>query len=321
VLREALLGVSHNASVKKLIIGFPPTRELVSAFVAGESTADAVRTTKALAQSGRSVTIDHLGEDTTSAALAEQTVAAYLELLDQLQRSGLAAGAEFSVKLSAIGQDLAENGAGIALTNAQRICRAAYRAGAEVTIDMEDHTKTDATLTAVSELRREFPDVGVVLQAYLKRTEDDCRRLACEGSRVRLVKGAYSEPEAVAYTDRHEIDKAFVRCAKILINGDGYPMIASHDPRLTAIAETLAIKAARKLGDLEFQMLYGIGVPEQERLLHKGHRVRVYLPYGTDWYGYLVRRLAERPANLALLVRAVAHQLLGAGRGRELTSH
>lgn len=310
MLREALLGVSRNASVKKLIIGFPPTRELVKTFVAGEALDDAIRTTHSLQQTGRTVTIDHLGEDCTSAELADQAAQAYVDLLDRLRDAGLAEQAEVSVKLSAIGQDLPGDGNARAVANARRICEAARTAGTTVTIDMEDHSKTDATLEAVFELRKDFPDLGVVLQCYLRRTEEDCQRLAHAGSRVRLVKGAYSESAEVAHTDRHEIDKAFVRCLKILIDGDGYPMIGTHDRRLTAIAETLAIKAARKPGDLEFQMLYGIGVAEQERLLHKGHRVRVYLPYGSDWYGYLVRRLAERPANLFLLAGAISHRVL-----------
>lgn len=312
MLREALLSVSRNASVKKLITGFPPTRRMVDAFVAGESVDDAVQTTDALQQTGRTVTIDHLGEDTTSRELADQATQAYIDLLDHLHRRGLAEGAEVSIKLSALGQDLPDFGAERALDNARRICRAARTAGTTVTVDMEDHSRTEATLATVFTLREDYPDVGVVVQSYLRRTEEDCRRLAHAGSRVRLVKGAYSEPGDVAFTDRHQIDKAFVRCLKILIDGDGYPMIATHDRRLTAIAETLAIKAARKPGDLEFQMLYGIGVGEQERLLHKGHRVRVYLPYGSDWYGYLVRRLAERPANILLLSGAVTRRAVAA---------
>lgn len=316
MLREALLGVSRNAAVKKLIISFPPTRELVQAFVAGETSADAVGTTRSLQQTGRTVTIDHLGEDTRSVEQADQATQTYVDLLDQLRRSELADGAEVSIKLSAIGQDLAGDAAARALANARRICEAARSAGTTVTVDMEDHARTDATLQVVSELRKDFPDIGVVLQSYLRRTEQDCRDLARAGSRVRLVKGAYSEPASVAHTDRHEIDKAFVRCLKILINGDGYPMIATHDRRLIAIAETIAIRAARKPGDLEFQMLYGIGVAEQERLLHKGHRVRVYLPYGADWYGYLVRRLAERPANMFLLAGAVTHRVVNGPTAR-----
>jgi len=144
-----------------------------------------------------------------------------------------------------------------------------------------------------------------VLQAYLYRTEGDCRDLAYAGSRVRLCKGAYAEPESVAFQDRDEIDRSYVRCLKILMAGEGYPMLATHDPRLIEIGRWLAADRGRGLDSYEFQMLYGIRPTEQQRLAHLGHRVRVYLPYGTDWYGYLVRRLAERPANLAFFARSL----------------
>jgi proline dehydrogenase len=147
--------------------------------------------------------------------------------------------------------------------------------------------------------------VGGVLQAYLRRTESDCRDLAGEGSRIRLCKGAYREPESVAHQERADVDKAYVRCAKILIQGDGYPMFATHDPRLIDIVEALAIRNDRARSTFEYQMLYGIRPDEQLRLAAEGNRMRVYVPYGDEWYGYLVRRLAERPANLTLLARAL----------------
>jgi proline dehydrogenase len=175
-----------------------------------------------------------------------------------------------------------------------------------VTIDMEDHTTTDSTLSVVRDLRRDFGWVGAVLQAYLFRTEADCRDLAHEGSRIRLCKGAYAEPESVAHTDPAEVDKAYVRCLKILLAGQGYPMIATHDPRLVEITLALAERVQRAKDSFELQMLYGIRPTEQERLAGLGHTMRVYLPYGTDWYGYLVRRLAEKPANL----RFFAHSLV-----------
>ena len=171
---------------------------------------------------------------------------------------------------------------------------------------MEDHTTTDSTLSIVRELRRDYPWLGAVLQAYLYRTEDDCRELADEGSRIRLCKGAYAEPASVAHPDANEIDKAYVRCLKILMAGSGYPMVATHDPRLVEIAVALAEREQRAKDTFELQMLYGIRPSEQARLAELGHTVRVYVPYGTDWYGYLVRRLAEKPAN----VRFFAHSLV-----------
>ena len=171
---------------------------------------------------------------------------------------------------------------------------------------MEDHTRTDATLDGLRELRRDFPSVGAVLQAYLYRTEADCRDLAYAGSRVRLCKGAYKEPESVAYQAREDVDKAYVRCLKILMEGDGYPMVASHDPRLVEIAGALAAKAGRSPESFEYQMLYGIRPEEQRRIADRGDRMRVYIPYGDEWYGYLMRRMAEKPANVMFFLRGLA---------------
>ncbi len=170
---------------------------------------------------------------------------------------------------------------------------------------MEDHTTTDSTLAILRELRKDFPETGAVLQASLHRTEADCRALAYEGSRVRLCKGAYLEPEAVAFQERLDIDKSYVRCLKVLLAGDGYPMIATHDPRLVEIASSLASRYGRAKGTYEFQMLYGIRPTEQRRLADSGETVRVYIPYGTEWYGYLMRRLAEKPSNLSFFVKSL----------------
>ena len=170
---------------------------------------------------------------------------------------------------------------------------------------MEDHTTTDRTLATLRTLRQEFPSTGAVVQAYLHRTEADCRTLAYEGSRVRLCKGAYKEPETVAFQDRLDVDKSYVRCLKVLLAGQGYPMIATHDPRMIEIASSLASRYGRAKGTYEFQMLYGIRPDEQLRLVGTGATVRVYVPYGQEWYGYLMRRLAERPSNLGFFARSL----------------
>jgi proline dehydrogenase len=235
-------------------------------------------------------------------------VSAYLDVLEQLTAAGLSRNAEVSVKLSAIGQALPEIGTKLATENARRICRAARNAGTTITLDMEDHTTTDLTLATLHELRKDFPETGAVVQAYLHRTEQDCRALAHEGSRVRLCKGAYNEPEDVAYQDRHDVDKSYVRCLKVLMAGEGYPMVATHDPRLVKIASALATRHGRMPGTYEFQMLFGIRTAEQERLAASGEKVRVYVPYGDEWYGYLMRRLAERPANLTFFLRSLVSQ-------------
>ena len=283
----------------------PVAAGIVRSYVPGETTGSAVEATAGLEADGLKVTLDYLGEDTLDAEQAEATVAAYVELLQTLSARGLTRGAEVSVKLSAIGQFLPDNGHKVALENARTICRAARNAGTTVTLDMEDHTTTDSTLTILRELRKDFPETGAVLQAALKRTESDCRALAHEGSRVRLCKGAYLEPEEVAHVDRLEIDKSYVRCLKVLLAGEGYPMIATHDPRMIDIASSLASRYGRAAGTYEFQMLYGIRPEEQRRLAASGETVRVYVPYGTEWYGYLMRRLAERPQNLTFFLRSL----------------
>jgi proline dehydrogenase len=305
LLRQPILLLARSQGVKKLVSTMPVSSSIVTSYVPGETTADAVAATSGLVKDGLRVTLDYLGEDTTDAAQADATVAAYKELLADLAAKGLAPHAEVSVKLSAIGQFLPDSGHKVALENARDICRAARNAGTTVTLDMEDHTTTDSTLSILRELRKDFPETGAVLQAMLRRTESDCRALAYEGSRVRLCKGAYMEPEQVAFQDRIDVDKSYVRCLKVLLNGQGYPMIATHDPRMVQIASSLASRFGRRPGTYEFQMLFGIRPEEQKRLAAAGETVRVYIPYGTEWYGYLMRRLAEKPQNLAFFVRSL----------------
>lgn len=277
-------------------------RHLVSRFVPGVRTEQAVAAASALVADGLAVTLNYLGEDVTAAADARSTVRAYLELLACLDAQGLAERAEVSVKLSAVGQRLDE---ALALRNAAQICAAARRAGTTITLDAEDHTLTESTLRVHAELRRSWPDTGVVLQAYLHRTPEDCRSLAAEGARVRLCKGAYAEPPEFALRTRHEVALGYVRCANILLAGPGHPMFATHDPRLISIVGERARWYERPPGSFEYQMLYGIRPLEQRRLAATGDTVRVYLPYGSEWYPYLTRRLAERPGNLAFFLCAV----------------
>lgn len=261
-----------------------------------------------LSSSGLNATLDHLGEDTTEPEHAAAVRAAYLSLLSMLSDSGLTQDGtvEVSVKLSAVGQALPGDGHQVALDHARAICEAAAQAGTTVTLDAEDHTTTDSTLEILRELRADWPWVGAVVQSYLRRTEGDCRDLAGEGSRVRLCKGAYNEPDSVAFRDPHEVALSFVRCLKVLMAGKGYPMVASHDPRLIDIAGALAVQHGKPLGSYEFQMLYGVRSQEQQRLAGLGEKVRVYVPYGSQWYGYLMRRMAERPSNTMFFLRALA---------------
>jgi proline dehydrogenase len=303
VLRQVILAASRSRMTRTAVEHAPVTRSVVKRFVSGAATEDAVRATRQLLASGRTVTIDHLGEDTVESGQAESTAKAYLTLLQQLSDEGLTHGgrAEVSLKLSALGQAIDPS---LALAHATTICEAARDAGTTVTLDMEDHTTTDSTLEALRQLRTDFPTTGAVVQSYLRRTEADCQDLATAGSRVRLCKGAYDEPESVAFQSRSEVDKSYVRCLKVLMAGHGYPMVASHDPRMIAIAADLAKE--REQGSYEYQMLFGIRPAEQERLAAQGETVRVYVPYGDEWYGYFMRRLAERPANVAFFLRAMA---------------
>jgi proline dehydrogenase len=310
MLRSAILAAAGSRRVEELVTHAPVSRSVVRRFVGGVDTASAVRVSSDLIRQGLTVTLDHLGEDTVERGQADSVAAAYLALLDQLQASGLTerlalltARVEVSVKLSAVGQSLSGDGEKIALEHGRAICAEARRVGATVTLDMEDHTTTDSTLEILRQLRVDFPETGAVLQAYLHRTEADCRDLAYAGSRVRLCKGAYKEPASVAFQRRQDVDLAYVRCMNVLLAGAGYPMFATHDPRLIAIAADRA--GGRENSTYEFQMLYGIRPDEQRRLAAAGHTVRVYVPYGSEWYGYLMRRLAERPANLAFFGRAL----------------
>jgi len=303
MLREVILAASRSGLMRKAVENAPVSKQVVHRFVPGAGVADAVRATSELLTSGRAVTIDYLGEDTLEETQAESTVLAYLALLEQLQVAGHTEDgrAEVSVKLSAVGQALDEE---LALANATRICEAASKAGTTVTLDMEDHTTTDSTLEILAKLRQEHPGTGAVLQAYLHRTEQDCHDLAHAGSRVRLCKGAYKEPESVAFQGKRDVDRSYVRCMKVLMAGEGYPMLATHDPRMIAIGADLAKE--RPKGSYEYQMLYGIRPTEQQRLAAQGETMRVYVPYGDEWYGYFMRRLAERPANVAFFLRSLA---------------
>lgn len=282
-LRPAILAAARSSRVKSAVTRAPVTKSIVRRFVAGESLADAMAATSTLLVAGRSVSIDHLGEDTLDVEQARNTVVAYLELLAELARLPQAAATgvrtlEVSMKLSALGQGLPGDGDKIALDHARTICAAAHEHGVWVTVDAEDHTRTDSTLAIVRELRADFPWLGTVLQAYLRRTEGDCRDLAGAGS--------------------------YRRCLRVLMAGDGYPMVATHDPAMIASVDRLITETGRGTDDFEHQMLFGIRDLEQARLVDAGRRVRVYVPYGAQWYGYFMRRLAERPSNLRFFLRS-----------------
>jgi proline dehydrogenase len=312
VARPTILAAARSHRLRRAAEKLPVTRTVVHRFVPGETVDDAMDTVAALRNSQRLVSIDYLGEDVTDAAAAETTVVAYLGLLDALGDRGEAGARsrplEVSLKLSALGQALPRDGEKIALENAHTICAKAREVGAWVTVDAEDHTTTDSTLSIVRELRTDFDWLGTVLQAYLRRTQADCEEFAGSGARIRLCKGAYDEPASVAYRDRDDVTDSYLRCLQVLMRGSGYPMVASHDPAIIEVVPALVRENNRGVDDFEYQMLYGIRDAEQLRLVGEGNQVRVYVPFGTQWYGYFVRRLAERPANLTFFLRALAER-------------
>ncbi|WP_343599143.1 proline dehydrogenase family protein [Mycobacterium sp.] len=312
-VRPVILAAGRSDALRRTAERLPLTRGTVHRFVPGDTQDDALETVAALRQSGRHVSVDYLGEGVADVDGATATTRAYLHLLDALGRRPDAVHSgvrplEVSLKLSALGQALGCDGDNIARENAHTICERAQQVGVWVSVDAEDHTTTESTLAIVADLRADFAWLGVVVQACLRRTLGDCAQLAAAGARVRLVKGAYDEPADVAYRDRAVVTDSYLRCLRVLMTGRGYPMVASHDPVVVDAALAMSSDSGRGTGDFEYQMLYGVRDAEQQRLVRAGKRVRVYLPFGTQWYGYFMRRLAERPANLTLLLRALAER-------------
>ncbi|WP_104522412.1 proline dehydrogenase family protein [Blastococcus atacamensis] len=306
MLQKVLLSASRRHGLRAAVTGTPATRRVVDRFVAGETLDDALRAVRELSADSIAVTLDHLGEDVTDRSQAVRSRDAYLAALEGLAPLGPGPAAEVSVKLSAFGQALPDGGHDIALELVRPVVEAATAIGTTVTLDMEDSRTVDSTLAAVAELRKDHPGTGAVLQAMLHRTEDDAKALAVTGSRVRLVKGAYDEPASAAHQRKADVDAAYLRCLELLMAGPGYPMVGSHDPAIVARAHELAAQHSRAADSWEVQMLYGIRPDEQRRLAAAGTRVRAYVPYGADWYGYFMRRLAERPANVAFFLRSLA---------------
>ncbi|HEY7598467.1 MAG TPA: proline dehydrogenase family protein, partial [Candidatus Limnocylindrales bacterium] len=276
------------------------TRPMVSRFIAGEKLADALDDLERLRQAGLRWTVDVLGESVSSRAMAEAAADRYIETLDVLAERGFEANV--SLKLTQMGLDI---DAGFCRANVGRVVDRAAELGAFVRVDMEDHTKTEVTLEIARELHRRYHDVGVVIQSYLRRSAADVEQLIAEQMRVRLCKGAYDEPASVAFRHRAEVDRSFTELMERLLTDGRYPALATHDEAL--IEHAIAFCAAQAIGPerFEFQMLYGVRRDLQERLIELGYTVRVYVPYGSQWYPYYMRRLGERPANVLFLLRTV----------------
>lgn len=306
-LRASSLRLARIGRVQSVIEESPGTRDILARFIAGDTTQSALGAARDLMETGRAVTVSYLGPDADSRASSDATVEEYQRLVAEAVSRGLVGDhrLELSVRPAAFGRLDQATGRSLALAQLQRVCRTAHNAGLDVTLDMEGFETVEPTLRLLEELRQDFPRVGVALQAALLRTEQDCRELAAEGVRVRLVKGAHKLDERGSFDAVEDVDRSFVRCLRILMEGVGYPMVATHDPRMTSIAAALARSCGKGPEDFEYQMYLGIRPLEQTAIADRGDRMRVYVAYGPAWYSYLVRRVAERPTNVTFFVRSL----------------
>ena len=298
MLRTTLLKLSDSKGLAHWVTSNGATRRMSHRFVAGESLQDAMEASRICNDQGMAVTLDCLGENVATPADAQKARDTYLEIYDRITKQNL--NANVSCKLTQLGLDLSvEFCEGLVLSVAERA--AAYESF--LRIDMEGSIYTQRTIELVKRVRAQTPCVGTVIQAYLYRSEADIHDLLSYGCRIRLVKGAYKEPAEVAFERKSEVDGNFVKLMRILLPSGFYHGIATHDPRL--IAETIRWAAEKRISkdDFEFQMLYGIRTDLQRMLVRDGYRLRIYVPYGREWFPYFMRRLAERPANLGFFVR------------------
>ncbi|HEU4571297.1 MAG TPA: proline dehydrogenase family protein [Candidatus Limnocylindrales bacterium] len=305
-MRSGFLWLSRRRSVGRLATRLPVTRSMVSRFVAGETLPEALTALERLRDAGFRTTVDVLGEAVTTRADAEAAADDYVETLDALAARGL--DRNVSVKLSQMGLGVDPD---TCRANLTRILERAAATEAFVRFDMEDHSTTDATLAMWRELRginAGRGDSGVVIQAALRRSPDDVDALVAEAARIRLCKGAYVEPASVAYPDKPDVDAAYVALMERLLLEGTFPGLATHDERIISRAVAFARERGIAPDRFEFQMLYGVRRDLQDRLVRGGFGVRVYVPFGTQWYPYFMRRLAERPANVAFVLRSVLRE-------------
>jgi proline dehydrogenase len=299
-LRSTLLALSRRRVLGRVATATPLTRPLVDRFVAGQTLAEALPRLRRLTDAGFHSTVDVLGESVTSAEEANAAGDRYVETLDALAASGL--DRNVSLKPSQMG--LAIDPA-LARATVGRIVTHAASLDAFVRIDMEDSSMTDATLDLHRGLWSAHRNVGVVIQAALRRSAGDIEDLIASGVRVRLCKGAYKEPASVAFETRAEVDASYAALMERLLRDGVYPALATHDERLVRRAIAFARREGIGKDRFEFQMLYGVRRDLQDRLLAAGYAVRIYVPFGREWYPYFMRRLAERPANVAFVLRSV----------------
>jgi proline dehydrogenase len=308
MLRQLLLSLSHAAWADWMIRHAPLARQMAERFVAGETADDVIKEIRTLNAEKITATVDHLGEHVKTSNDAVRSMEGYLLILDKMAKSGVEANV--SLKLTQLGLDVDE---ALCLDQMRKILARANEHRIFIRMDMESSFYTDRTLAICRRLHREFgPDrVGVVLQAYLYRSENDLHALISDRIRVRLCKGAYREPQEIAYPNKKDVDANYVRLMRVLLDNAAngvYHAIATHDEKMIQAAVEYAARRHVAPAQFEFQMLYGIRRDLQRRLIAEGYRVRVYVPYGTEWYPYLMRRLAERPANLWFFLSHLARR-------------
>jgi len=297
-MRELLLRLSERKRLAPLIMRNRASRRVARRFVAGQTLEDAVAAARALNDSGRAVSLDLLGENVSNEAGARRAAESYVAIFDRIAQERL--DANVSLKLTQLGLDLSQPRCVELL---EGIVAHAARLGNFVRIDMEGSAYTERTVQIAKQVRAKYENVGAVMQAYLRQTEADVSSLLASGCRIRLCKGAYKEPPEVAFAEKSDVDANYVRLMQILLPSGIYHGIATHDPAMIRATEDFA--RARGIGrdQFEFQMLYGIRTDLQARLVREGYRLRVYVPYGSEWFSYFMRRLAERPANLMFFLR------------------
>jgi proline dehydrogenase len=297
VLRDTLLYLARNDSVRHFVISNRAARGLSHRFVAGEILDEAMQVTRDLNQKGLHVSLDHLGENVSDEREARAAAQDFIASLHAIKQQGV--DANVSIKLTALGLDIAQD---VCEQNVRDILTCAQQYPIFVRIDMEGSAYTDRTMDMVLRLHEQFEHVGTVMQSCLYRCRKDTEQLITHGIRVRLVKGAYKEAKTVAFQNKSEVDHNYVQLMMLLLMRGNYPAIATHDAAII----NATCKYAREHGiskeAFEFQMLYGIRRDLQEKLVNQGYNVRVYVPYGSQWYPYLMRRMAERPANLMFVM-------------------
>ena len=303
MFRTLFLALARNETLKRIFAACPVTRKVMRRFVAGTTWEDAQTAIAGLLDKGLKVTADFLISDIRNPDDVDQAVATYLEILDQIGQAGWASDVELSVRPSAVGITL-RDGEELAIANTTKIAAKAAGIGTTITIGTETPATAAKTLRVVHAVRQQYPDVACIVPANFKRSEADCRALTAPGSRVAICKGSSRTPTSAIYADHHDVDLSYIRCLKVLMDGDGLPLVATHDPVLIEITQELAAHSNRGLKDFEFQMLYGVRAIEQERLTDMGYTVRVRVPFGIDWYAHATARLNRNPASFKHFLRA-----------------